>query len=74
MFNTGKPIPGEELDKIWDSFYKIDKARTRAYGGTGLGLAIVKNMVQIHKGDYGVQNARDGVWFFVRLPKVDKHQ
>jgi signal transduction histidine kinase len=71
VFNTGKAIPEDELDKIWDSFYKIDKARTRAYGGTGLGLAIVKNMVEIHKGSYGVKNIYGGVDFFVLLPKKE---
>jgi signal transduction histidine kinase len=71
VFNTGKAIPEDELDKIWDSFYKIDKARTRAYGGTGLGLAIVKNMVEIHKGSYGLKNIDGGVDFFVLLPKSE---
>ena len=69
VFNTGKVIPDNERDKIWDSFYKVDKARTRAYGGTGLGLAIVKNMVEIHQGSYGVENQTEGVTFFIRLPK-----
>lgn len=73
VFNTGKTIPEEDLDKIWDSFYKIDKARTRAYGGTGLGLAIVKNMVEIHKGSYGVKNRVDGVDFYIRLPKINQN-
>ncbi|QRN85208.1 HAMP domain-containing protein [Clostridia bacterium] len=70
--NSGKTIVKEDQDKIWDSFYKIDKARTRAYGGTGLGLAIVKNMVEIHKGTYGVENWEDGVDFYIRLPKDNK--
>lgn len=36
--NSGLPIPEESIDKIWSSFYKVDKARTRIIGGTGLGL------------------------------------
>ena len=42
VYNTGSPLPGGEMTKIWDSYYKVDKARTRTYGGTGLGLSIVK--------------------------------
>lgn len=72
VYNTGKTILNEDQGKIWDSFYKIDKARTRAYGGTGLGLAIVKNMAEIHKGAYGVTNHKDGVDFYIRLPKNNK--
>jgi len=68
VFNTGEPIPSFELDKIWDSFYKVDKARTRGYGGTGLGLTIVKNMVELHHGRYGVENREDGVEFFAAFP------
>lgn len=42
VFNTGKPIPESDIDKIWTKFYKVDKARTREYGGNGIGLSIVK--------------------------------
>ena len=42
VFNTGKNIPENELENIWIKFYKVDKARTRAYGGNGIGLSIVK--------------------------------
>ena len=42
VFNTGDPIPEEDIDKIWIKFYKVDKARTREYGGSGIGLSIVK--------------------------------
>ena len=37
VFNTGEPIPEESLDKLWNKFYKVDKARTRSYGGSGIG-------------------------------------
>ena len=49
VFNTGKPIPEEDLDKIWDKFYKVDKARTREYGGSGIGLSIVKAIMDSHQ-------------------------
>lgn len=69
VFNTGQHIPQEYQDKIWASFYKVDKARTRSYGGTGLGLAIVKAIQQAHKNQYGVSNVEDGVefWFDVDI-------
>ena len=46
VFNTGKPIPEEDLEKIWQKFYKVDKARTREYGGSGSGLSIVKAIME----------------------------
>ena len=45
VFNTGIPIPEDSLPHIWEKFYKVDKARTRAYGGSGVGLSIVKATV-----------------------------
>ena len=67
VFNTGKPIPASELDKIWTKFYKIDKARTREYGGNGIGLSIVKAIMDAHQQQYGVQNYQNGVAFFFTL-------
>ncbi len=68
VFNTGDPIPKEDLPHIWESFYKVDKARTRAYGGTGIGLSVVAAIAKAHKAPYGVRNLADGVEFFVQLP------
>jgi signal transduction histidine kinase len=67
VFNTGAPIPEEDLDKIWDKFYKVDKAHTRAYGGNGIGLSIVKAVMDIHRGRCGVENREDGVLFWFEL-------
>lgn len=64
VFNTGENIPEEAINNIWLSFYKVDKARTRAYGGTGLGLSIVKAIQKAHNNSYGVQNRPDGVMFW----------
>jgi signal transduction histidine kinase len=71
VFNSGRPIPGEALEKIWTSFYKVDKARTRAYGGTGLGLSIVRAIQELHHNGYGAVNQEEGVefWFDVDLAK-----
>lgn len=71
IFNTGKPIPEESLDKIFTSFYKVDKARTRAYGGTGLGLSIVKAIMDLHHNAFGVVSRNDGVEFWFEMDKVD---
>ena len=67
VFNTGTAIPEEDLPHIWESFYKIDKARTRAYGGTGIGLSVVAAIMQAHHMPYGVQNVPDGVAFYMEL-------
>lgn len=67
VFNTGEQIPEEELDKIWDKFYKVDKARTREYGGNGIGLSIVKAIMEAHNQAYGVRNYDNGVEFWFEL-------
>ena len=67
VFNTGKPIPEEDLNQIWDKFYKVDKARTREYGGNGIGLSIVKAIMNSLQQEYGVQNYENGVEFWFEL-------
>lgn len=67
VFNQGKPIPVEEIDKIWTKFYKVDKARTREYGGSGIGLSIVKAIMDSHNRQCGVINHEDGVEFWFEL-------
>ncbi|EJS15898.1 hypothetical protein IKS_00947 [Bacillus cereus VDM062] len=67
--NKGAHIEEEQLDKIWDRFYRVDAARKRSQGGTGLGLAISKNILELHNAEYGVKNTKDGVLFYFYLPK-----
>ena len=67
VFNTGEPIPEEDIDKIWNKFYKVDKARTREYGGNGIGLSIVKAVMEAHDQDFGVINYDNGVEFWFEL-------
>lgn len=67
VFNTGKPIPEEDIDNIWIKFYKVDKARTRAYGGSGIGLSIVKAIMDSMHQQCGVINHEDGVEFWIEL-------
>ena len=64
VFNTGNPI-------LWTKFYKVDKARTRAYGGSGIGLSIVKAIMDIHHQSCGVANVEGGVefWFTLQAQK-----
>ena len=67
VFNTGKHISEEDLDKIWTKFYKVDKARTREYGGSGIGLSIVKAIMDSHHKTCGVRNVEEGVEFWFTL-------
>lgn len=72
VFNSGRPIPEKSLEKIWTSFYKVDKARTRKYGGYGLGLSIVRAIQKQHGNSFGVENQQDGVTFWFDLDKAKK--
>ncbi|MFM7751201.1 MAG: sensor histidine kinase [Opitutaceae bacterium] len=67
--DDGTGIPPEALSRVFERFYRVDKARSREQGGTGLGLAIVKNVVQAHGGDVRVESAAGrGTEFFLTLP------
>ncbi|MGE6537602.1 ATP-binding protein [Bacillus luti] len=72
--NKGSHIAEENIEKIWDQFYRVDKSRKRVCGGTGLGLSIVKNILELHDAEYGVNNTEDGVLFYFRLEKCDRKQ
>lgn len=71
VFNTGKPIADNDLMNIWNSFYRADKAHSRAEGRFGLGLSIVSSAQQAQQMLYGVVNRANGVefWFDVRKAK-----
>ena len=69
VFNTGAPIPEDSIAHIWEKFYKVDKARTRAYGGSGVGLSIVKAIMDSMNQPYGVLNYDNGVEFWFELDK-----
>ena len=72
VFNTGAPIPEDDIDQIWVKFYKVDKARTREYGGSGVGLSIVKATMERHGQSYGVKNKEKGVEFWFTLDASNK--
>lgn len=70
--DTGSGIPKEDLSRLFERFYRVDKARSRALGGTGLGLAIVKHLTKAHGGEVGVQSEIGrGSRFTFTLPTRD---
>lgn len=68
--NSGEQIAEEDLQKIWERFYRAEKSRGRKAGGTGLGLSIVKNILELHGSDYGVENIADGVRFCFNIKDI----
>lgn len=70
VFNSGNPIPEQDLSSIWDKFYKVDKSHTRTYGGSGIGLSIVKAIMESMKQEFGVRNYDNGVEFWFELDGV----
>ncbi len=70
IFNTGKKIDEENLNRIWTRFYKVDTARTRSKGGTGIGLALVKAIMTKYNSAYGVKNKKNGVEFYFDIQEA----
>ena len=69
LFRSGVGIPEADLPKIFDRFYRVDKARSRAAGGTGLGLSIVRDTVRRHGGWVTAQRRQsEGSVFTVGFP------
>jgi two-component system, OmpR family, phosphate regulon sensor histidine kinase PhoR len=67
--DEGIGIEAEHLPRLFERFYRTDRARSRASGGTGLGLAIVKHVVQAHNGQVSVQSTPgQGSIFRIHLP------
>ncbi|MEC0227833.1 sensor histidine kinase [Paenibacillus alba] len=65
--NEGEGIPEDQLETIWERFYRVEKSRNRKTGGTGLGLAIVKQILDLHESRYGAANTERGVSFYFYL-------
>lgn len=70
VFNTGKPIPGSDIENIWQSFYRADKSHSREEGRFGLGLSIVSSIQELHNQGYGVSNKKGGVEFYFDIKKA----
>lgn len=69
--DDGLGIPPEARERVFERFYRVDKARGREQGGTGLGLAIVKNVMQAHGGEVRVESTPGaGTTFFLTLPAM----
>jgi two-component system phosphate regulon sensor histidine kinase PhoR len=67
--DKGEGISAEHLPRIFERFYRVDRARSRELGGTGLGLAIVKHLVRAHGGEVGVRSTvNEGTTFTIELP------
>lgn len=70
--DTGEGIPSDHLPRIFERFYRVDRARSREMGGTGLGLAIVKHLARAHGGEVCVESAvNQGSTFNIELPRVE---
>ena len=63
--NSGTPIPADELPRVWERFYRVEKSRDRSTGGAGIGLAIVRRLVEDAGGRVGAASdaARTTFWF-----------
>lgn len=72
VFNTGKNIADEDLNRIWNRFYKVDSSRNRSNGGTGIGLSLVKAIMNRYNNNYGVTNKIDGVEFYFEIEEAKK--
>ena len=70
--DSGIGLPADELPRLFERFYRVDKARSRELGGTGLGLAIVKHLVRAQGGEVGVESAAGvGSRFYFTVPTQD---
>ena len=72
VFNTGKNISEENMQKIWNRFYKEDTSRNREMGGTGIGLSLVKAIMNNYNNEYGTINKENGVEFYFDLDMFKK--
>lgn len=65
--NSPAEISNDDLLKVWEPFYRVEKSRNKDLGGTGLGLHMVKKILDKHKSDYGIKNTQKGVKVYFSL-------
>ena len=71
IIDQGEGIPDEEINKIFNEFYRVDKSRSKKTGGVGLGLSIVKSLVEAHNGEISVSSKiNSGTTFTIMLPII----
>jgi heavy metal sensor kinase len=68
VVDSGPGIPAEHRDRIFDRFYRVDKARSRHLGGAGLGLSIARSAVELHGGSISLESSERGSTFRIQLP------
>ena len=71
IVNYGRVIPPEDLEKIFDKFYRVENSRSLKTGGTGLGLTIAKNIVTLHDGNIWAMSGDNGTRFQIEIPLVN---
>ncbi len=71
VVNYGRVIPPEDLEKIFDKFYRVENSRSLKTGGTGLGLTIAKNIVTLHDGNIWAMSGDNGTRFQMEIPLVN---
>jgi two-component system sensor histidine kinase VanS len=72
ILNTPVTLSGEHVSKLFDPFYRVDKARTRKDGRSGLGLTIVKKTLDAMGCDYQLIKRNDGILFWFDVPRLEK--
>lgn len=66
VYNTGVGIPQDDLERVFDQFYRVEKSRSRTHGGSGLGLSIVKQIINLHGGSITIES-KPGAWVQVGI-------
>jgi signal transduction histidine kinase len=68
VMNTGSEIPPDDLPRVWERFFRVERSRDRSTGGAGIGLAIVKRLVEEAGGRVGATSAAGSTTFWFSLP------
>lgn len=72
--NCGRTIPKEQIDRIFEQFYRLDSERSSSTGGSGLGLAIAKHIVELHHGKIWAESKDEKIQFTVMIPLQEKNE